>query len=424
MSNKPQLLRIDHHLKSIRLRRTEGYVKVPVIVENVSDVTLYDDRAPVTLRDTVQNVSFVLEGGATVQRYFEVLPAFRYETELLFERVVRPDTIDTDGARKLLPGERSVMMLYLKAREYTPSGSHTIEVHLANPQTKQPLPGGKISLAVEVLPTTVEDERTVEMNEVGEVDFSRHTSAYQTFQDDPEVQTAVVMAVWKRIENLERLIASISESDGGPYLLVLWVNNRAIDRQVIDVLERYDHLPIKAYFSISNIGGFGRFYAAQRLSSSVARVVFMDDDHLFGANTITTLEMELEKSNEKALYGWYAHRFLVQNDYWLRDVVQPGEQVDYIGTCGMITPVKIFTDSRLYDCPRRYWFIEDLWLSYFVQQTYGWSLYKSESQVTPIPDDRDQFWGIIDLKNDFLRWLVKRGYVLVKDRKTSHKKHP
>lgn len=76
----------------------------------------------------------------------------------------------------------------------------------------------------------------------------------------------------------------------------------------------------------------------------------------------------------------------------------------------MIVDTAIFRHARLFRCPRRYWFVEDLWLCYVAQHLAGFDLFKSPAQFEIAEDGCDQYLALGYTKWRFLRHLVRRGW--------------
>ena len=70
----------------------------------------------------------------------------------------------------------------------------------------------------------------------------------------------------------------------------------------------------------------------------------------------------------------------------------------------------IFQDDRLFQCPRRFWFVEDLWLSYVADHLAGFDLFKSTAQFELVEDGRDQYLSLGHTKWAFLCYLIRRGW--------------
>ena len=76
----------------------------------------------------------------------------------------------------------------------------------------------------------------------------------------------------------------------------------------------------------------------------------------------------------------------------------------------MISDTQIFLEPGLFNCPRRFWFVEDLWLSYYADHMLGWSLFKSGASVLTAPDDLGQFLTLGATKDLMFRYLVRQGW--------------
>ena len=61
----------------------------------------------------------------------------------------------------------------------------------------------------------------------------------------------------------------------------------------------------------------------------------------------------------------------------------------YVGTGGMVADTGVFTDDALFACPPRYWFMEDIWLSYYARAVRGWQLYRSSAEIGMIHDEKN-----------------------------------
>lgn len=217
----------------------------------------------------------------------------------------------------------------------------------------------------------------------------------------------VVMCTWHRPDNLQDTIQTLQNQVGVTVRLYIWNNNPEIASEV-DAAITAANLTVEAIHSDTNVGGFGRFYYARQLADKYKYIVFIDDDQTLHENALSTLWSEAEP---KKMSGWWAYNFFTPWSYWLRIRAKKGGSAAYIGTCGMITDSSIFQDERLFECPKDYWFIEDLWLSYFAQHIYHWRLQRSQACFRFIPDARNQVSGLVSKKSQFLRYLKLQGWV-------------
>lgn len=220
----------------------------------------------------------------------------------------------------------------------------------------------------------------------------------------------VIMCAWKRIHRLRRTLDMLAEQDV-PAALYVWNNNRRQDVELDSVLAR-SPIPAQSIHSSRNVGGFGRFYLARDLAQTHDAVLFVDDDQDFPPSMVTD---QLASFGPKSLAGWWAFTYRPgARSYADRErVATPFAPADYVGTGGMIADATIFTDEVLFGCPRRYWFVEDLWLSYVARHAHGWQLRRSLGEFRFEPDDQDIDLTLVMTKVRMFRHLKRRGWRFV-----------
>jgi hypothetical protein len=211
------------------------------------------------------------------------------------------------------------------------------------------------------------------------------------------------MAVWQRVEFLPTTIAMLERQAGVRPELHLWVNNGEV-ADTVHALAAAATIPVHVTVSPENIGGIGRFHAARELAGVHPFVVFVDDDQTFADDALRVM---LDEATPGSMHATYGFQMDCPHSYWQRRLPNPGDWIQYAGTCGMIADTAVFADDRLFDCPERFTFVEDLWLSFFAEHELGWSLRRSSADFHQIDDGRNQ-WRLLgpDLKSEFVRHLV------------------
>jgi hypothetical protein len=158
-----------------------------------------------------------------------------------------------------------------------------------------------------------------------------------------------------------------------------------------------------------NIGCFGRFYFARDLARAHDAVLFVDDDQDFGPTMVAD---QLASFRPRSLAGWWAFTYRRgARTHGERDRVgTPLQRADYVGVGGMVADAAIFGDPGLFDCPRRYWFVDDMWLSYFAGHVRGWRLRRSLADFRFAPDglDLDLTLGVTKIR--MFRYLKRHGW--------------
>lgn len=217
----------------------------------------------------------------------------------------------------------------------------------------------------------------------------------------------VVMCAWKRVDRLPRTLELLAEQDT-PASLYVWNNNHR-EANRLDTLLAGSPVPAQSVHCPRNIGCFGRFYLARDLAPVHDAIVFIDDDQDFGRSMIAD---QLASFAPRMLAGWWAFTYRTgARSYGERDRVEtPLQPADYVGVGGMVADASIFTDPALFRCPRRYWFVDDLWLSYYSSHVRGWQLRRSLADFRFAADglDLDVTLGMTKIR--MFRYLKRRGW--------------
>ena len=221
-----------------------------------------------------------------------------------------------------------------------------------------------------------------------------------------EGRAPVVMCTWKRIERVPETLQLLGEQSA-PASLYVW-NNNAREKERLDALLARSPVPVESVHSSRNIGPLGRFYLARELAETHETVLFIDDDQEFGPSMVSD---QLESFAPRSLAGWWAFNYRPgARSYAERDRVEGRfEAADYVGVGGMVADSSLFRDPELFRCPRRYWFVDDMWLSY-IAATRGWSLRRSAGEFSFVSDGDDLDQTLVMTKIRMFRHLKRRGW--------------
>lgn len=212
----------------------------------------------------------------------------------------------------------------------------------------------------------------------------------------------VIFCTWRRLERLPRTLAMLAAQDI-PVQALIW--NNSPEREVVDRAVAAAGIPVSVYHSPRNIGGFGRFYLARESARAGHElVIFVDDDQEFGPGAVRGL---IAHHQPRSLAGGFAFQ-LASARRWSLAEIPPGAEASYVGTGGMVADAAVFDEPRLYMCPRRFWFAEDIWLSFFARHRLGYELRRSPQQLGFVEDGRNQFVRLGWVKDRFVRWLNSR----------------
>jgi len=223
---------------------------------------------------------------------------------------------------------------------------------------------------------------------------------------------AVIMCVWKRIELLEGTLKNLELQTNKNFSLYLWNNNKEIVEEVNKIINHNYGYNIFVNHSEQNIGGIGRFYYANKIFKNFKKILFIDDDQYFDENLISNCFDQFE---EKTIKSWWSHK-IVSNNYYNRVRVTKEnsfEEIDYCGTGGMLIDSSIFENEKIFECPSKYVFIEDLWLSFYAKYKLNWNLKNLNVHIKTHRDGKDQFGSIRKLKKEFYNFLLKNKENLI-----------
>lgn len=219
----------------------------------------------------------------------------------------------------------------------------------------------------------------------------------------------VIMCSWKREESFKEVIKQLNLQDRQDFHLFVWNNNPEKKEYFEKTLRENSNFKCSIFHSEKNIGGFGRFYFARYINSLFCFkkfCVFVDDDQRFEPNTLSVFLFEAKENKIVSQWAWK----LFSLEYYSpenKKEITPGDQVDYCGTGGMVLDMNIFDQDELFNCPEKYWFVEDIWLSFYAKHFMGFELIKSSNKFINGSDEHNLWEKIKHLKGPMLEYLVE-----------------
>jgi len=138
-----------------------------------------------------------------------------------------------------------------------------------------------------------------------------------------------------------------------------------------------------------NLGGMARYYTTKTLLKTefMDFVIFIDDDQYVLPSTVHEL---WKQKRFRSIVSWFGKCWdsAIDAEYWMPKFgfleIQSNSSVPkswhYAGTGLAILDTMIFKDKRLFDIPKAYFFVEDLWLSYILHLN-GWSTWRAFVEV-------------------------------------------
>lgn len=398
-----RLYKAKSRRKLLPLFIKRGQTKVVEIkFKNIGEATWYDigrsgkvpeGHKPVVVKYAKENTD-----------YFRVkIGEDAEKTDLKFKKA-----LDKYGKEKAIrhivhPGETVLVAVTITAKKFTIKGLYKLRfrLHFKDEDTSH---FGETTLKLKLYSFSLKAWLKARIKILQLILIKPGKTAYSVTNESFGSKTSdvqpVIMCTWKRLDNLPKTIEMLNKQTE-PTVLYIWNNNKDIRKQIDQIVGKEKVLPIKVYHSTYNIGGFGRFYITKKISNQYS--IFIDDDQNFATDTVNKL---LKEAKPKTIVSQWAFNF-IDNNYWQKQLIEPGKVADYCGTAGMVIDNEIFQNKEVYNCPKRYWFIEDLWLSHIAKNILGWELRKSKTEINLIDDGKDQMYGLVDKKNDFLMYLRK-----------------
>lgn len=154
-----------------------------------------------------------------------------------------------------------------------------------------------------------------------------------------------------------------------------------------------------------NIGSVARFALARKTRGNP--IIFIDDDESLDFDFVEYMMSVYEKD---AVKGWYT-RVFDKESYWDSRGGIVGEEVDYVGTGGMILDRSLVDEVYV---PSEFAKVEDLYLSYEARNK-GYKLCCVKPKCNIIVDGKDQYQGLGDYKEEAFKELRKRGWKLKRE---------
>ncbi len=380
---------VESHTADVRLDRL-GQVELRFFIKNIGSKGWIDSKKKKLISQGSEPISLRPLDGRNLE-----------DIDITFTKDGRTDTgffdvMDSSDKHKAKPGQTIELRACLRVKKFALSGKRIVNFSLYLGHTQ--ISGSRIAVKISISST---EKRIKKPFFIG---IPSNDTYLNPLWSGSSKRHTVIIANWRRTDNVLSLIETIG-AQSVPCRLVIW-DNSGQPNQLIKV-SKNAQVPVKVHTSSKNIGGFGRFYAARLLDlEDHGPVTFIDDDQELKKTSIAQL---IANYRSNSIGSFWSFKFTDKYNYWHKKRVDRTELPDYLGTGGMTVDSNIFKEPFLYKCPRRYWFVEDLWLSYVAVYRLGWEPYSIDADIKMEEDGKNQTGGLIDTKTYFYRYLQKKG---------------
>jgi glycosyltransferase involved in cell wall biosynthesis len=203
---------------------------------------------------------------------------------------------------------------------------------------------------------------------------------------------AVFITVYNRLEYLHNQLEQLAAQNNKKFTLYI-VNNSDAD---IDVPQAEHVFNMRNEKSI-----YGRFFAIQEVHKRHEIILNLDDDEILPM--VLTNHAYRQYSSEAIKSFW---AFQLADDYWTRRRLRGTEIGHYAGAGGLLAPSELFALPELYQAPKEYWIIDDLWLSHCIHAYTDYEIRSFNVPIKFIEDNKATYRSIKQLKSDFTKEYI------------------
>lgn len=215
----------------------------------------------------------------------------------------------------------------------------------------------------------------------------------------PASKTAVIMCTYLRYKNLPKTYNDLNKQTNLDFDFYISDNSNG-DPHIINttrkLLEYFKYnVFIKEDYNKNSI--FSRFILAKHLAKNgYDKIIIIDDDERIPETFIQDCYDQYE---DNVVKSFYAHNIV--DDYWKKEPLKPKQSGNYAGGGGLLCSSKLFLHKDFFKCPKKYYVLDDLWISYFAKQVAGYDIKLLETDIRFIHDDYATAKGLTEEKQAF-----------------------
>lgn len=211
--------------------------------------------------------------------------------------------------------------------------------------------------------------------------------------------TALILCIFKRLENLSSTLININNQTNKSFDFYISNNSDGtLDKKIYSIVSKnIIHNNFKIYNHHNEYKQFSRFLIAKDLANQgYEKVIFIDDDEIIPKEFIQDC---LDQYEHNVLKSFYAHKIF--KNYWHKEKLLDNEYGQYAGTGGLICDSKLFLNDGFFECPKEYYIIDDLWLSYYACKILDYKIKLLKTNIQFIKDTKATAIFLRKEKQDF-----------------------
>jgi hypothetical protein len=205
------------------------------------------------------------------------------------------------------------------------------------------------------------------------------------------------MCTYVRFENLKITLGCIERQTNKDFDFFI-VDNSNRNEKLLSYLNKYSNgTNITVHNYRNEFKQFARFILARDLAElGYEKIIFIDDDEIIPDTFIQECHDQYDPNSVKT---FWAH--MVEHLYRKKIKLEKNEYGNYAGTGGLICHSSLFLNDDFFDCPEEYWFIDDLWLSFYILTFTNLKIQELKTDIKFILDRKATFMTLGNLKQEF-----------------------
>lgn len=225
------------------------------------------------------------------------------------------------------------------------------------------------------------------------------------------MKPSVCMCLYQRVHNLPDIIKALENQTYKKFDFCIWNNNVEKRKEVAEIIVNTT-LNIFIHHADKNYGSQARFWLTPKCTGNP--IMFFDDDQIPHEDFVEYM-LDEYRLDPRAVKSWKS-RVFTEESYWANSKGgEVGDEVDYLGTGGMVVGKELLLDERVQNIPPVCNSVEDLYLSFIARTFYNYSLIRIKRKVHKRKDKLNQYSKIKRQKELCFQELRKQGFTLLRD---------